>query len=143
MSAADWLEILMEKDLDLHALLDLIPGFDEYLLDSDMEPEEMRALVDDMITTASGRQWWITLRLLWVANSHWDTIGPTMITKLDPDRVSLSAWMAVLQLTLIEGMEPKNAKMFIAQIQAPPAGAESVPDARQDLTAREFLAMSG
>lgn len=143
MPASEWLAIFMSENWDSNDLLDLIPGLDEALLESTVEPREIRDLLLDMITTVSSRQWWITLRLIQVAMSHWNTIGPALITKVDATKVSFAAWMGVLQVTLIESMEPKNAKMFIAQVQAPPVGVEAPANQRKELTAKEFLAMAG
>jgi hypothetical protein len=143
MNAADWLALLMGKTLTLGEMLDVIPGVDDLLLDQDITIEEINELLTDMITTVSGRQWWITLRLLGVARRHWDTIGPEMITTVDARQVSLAAWMTVLQSALLKSMDPKNVPMFIAQVQAPPSGTEMPAMHREELTAKEFLAMAG
>lgn len=142
MSAAEWLGILMAKNMNIAQLLELIPDSQDLILDGDMEVEEIREILMDMITTVSGRQWWITLRLIGLAQKYWDTLGAKMITSVNAEQVSLAAWMTVLQLTIIEHIEPDKVPMFVAQVQAPPPGvvAEVVP--HQDLTAREFLAMA-
>ena len=143
MNAAEWLAVLMGGRLTLDSLLDLIPGGDDLFLDEDVGFDEVNTLFSDVITTVSGRSWWITLGLLGVAKKHWDTIGPEMIMSVDAQRVSLAAWMNVLQSTIIQSIDPENVPMFIAQVQAPPPGVESPQMKRQDLTAKEFLAIAG
>jgi hypothetical protein len=143
MSAAEWLAILMSEHFSLGTLLDLIPGIDDLILDDVVDLDEVSNVLTDLITTVSSRQWWITLRLVGVAKRHWDKLGPEMITSVDATRVSLAAWMNVLQLTVIRSIDPMNATMFIAQVQAPPPGVVAPETSRQDLSRREFLAIAG
>lgn len=143
MPASDWLAIFMNQEWESNDLLDLIPGLDEALYESTVSLDEIRDMLLDVITTVSSRHWWITLRLISAAMRNWDVIGPTMTTKVDATKVSFAAWMGYLQVLLIESMEPKNAKMFIAQVQNPPIGTEAPTSQRKELTAREFLAMAG
>lgn len=143
MPASEWLAIFMNKEWESNDLLDLIPGLDDILLEGDVDIDEIRDMLLDLITTVSGRYWWITLRLINTAVSHWDTVGPTLVSKIDATKVSFAAWMGVLQVTIIGGMEPDHARTYIAQVQAPPAGTEAPASQRKELTAKEFLAMAG
>jgi hypothetical protein len=141
MTAMDWLTILMSKNPDMNDLLDLIPELDELVIQGDVSIDEVNDMVLGMITVASGREWWITLRLLGVAMKYWDSVGPQMVTKIDPEKVSLAAWMMVLQSTLINSLDPESVSMFVAQVQAPPFGAAPTTQ-RKELTAKEFMALA-
>lgn len=143
MPASDWLAIFMNKDWESNDLFDLIPGLDDVLYESTADLDEIREMLLDVITTVSSRHWWITLRLISAAMRNWDTLGPTMVSKVDATKVSFAAWVGYLQVLLIESMEPRNAKMFIAQVQNPPIGTEAPVSQQKELTAREFLAMAG
>lgn len=143
MPASDWLAIFMNSGWGSNDLLDLIPGLDEVLYETTVELDEIRDMLLDVITTVSSRHWWITLRLINAAARNWDTVGPALISKVDATKVSFAAWMGVLQVLLIESMEPKNARMFIAQVQNPPIGTEAPVSQAKELTAKEFLAMAG
>lgn len=144
LTAAQWLNIFMSKSPDMNDLLDLIPDLDELLITEKIDIDDVNALTMEMITVASGRDWWITLRLLGVAAMHWDNIGYRMITKIDANQASFAAWMLVLQSTLIDTMEPDSVPMFIAQVQMPPPGVaqEEARTQHKELTAREFLAVA-
>lgn len=139
MSAADWLTVLMQPDLTLDDLLDLIPGVDQVVAEADLGADEWTEVCLDMITTVSARSWWITMRLIGVAASSWDSLGAAMLRRVDAEKVSLAAWLTVLTATLIDLMDPKDVTMALARIEAPPPQVAKKPDL-PEMTQDQWLA---
>lgn len=148
MPAVDWLAVLMSDDLHLD---DVFPGLladvdvdwvEERLLQGDLELDEYQRIVFDIIETASARKWYVTLRLIEVAKSSWDSIGSEMMLRgVDAAQVSLAAWLDILLITILRNMEQKDVTMFTMRLEAPPP--EEAQEAIEDLemSRSAFMAM--
>jgi hypothetical protein len=143
MTAADWLAVLMDDEFEIYDILDLLPDAEEALLESDMELQEIQDVLLDVISTASARKWWIALRLIWVARTHWDVLGGYMIGRgIDPERLSLSAWLTALTFNVVRNMTADNASMFTARLEMPPTPELVKKEAdTQEMDAGAFLSM--
>lgn len=140
MPAADWLAVLMATDLDLLDLLDFIPNWDE--MGEDLGVEDWSELALEIVTTVSARKWWITLRLIGIARSSWDKLGPDMITQVDAEKVSLSAWLGVFTVTLLQHVDKDNLTMLISQIELPPEGERETAMEEMEMSAGAFMALA-
>lgn len=122
LPAADWLYYLMRKEPDVDGLLDeLLPDLEDLLLDGVVDIDEVYDMTLDLITTVCARPWWVALRLISVARSSWDILGPDLIKRnLDPNRHSLAAWLDVALVSILNNMEPKDTTMFTLRLEAEP-----------------------
>jgi len=147
LPAADWLSVLMVEQVDPD---DVFPGllepedleqFDEFIVDGDINLDDVYSSFFDIIETVSGRYWWVALRLIHVAREQWHILGPDMVMRgADPTRLSLSAWLDSLLVTIIQGMKREHVSSFSLQLEAPPAG-EEIAEEEMEMSANAFLSM--
>lgn len=147
LPATDWLVLLMRETPDFEGILELAPGFEDALMDADLSIEEYYKTCLDVIAAASGRPWWIALRLIQVARKSWNVIGAEMIIKhVDPEVLSLSAWLDALLLLIMRTIEAKDAMMFTMQLEAIPVealGADVDPMESTEMSPSAFAAFGG
>lgn len=147
LPAADWLAALMSEAFSLD---DLFPG----LLDNEDQDratatimnnfhdmDQFSQLTLDIIELASGRSWWVALRLIGAATSSWDVIGAELILKrIDPERLSLAAWLDAALLVMLRNMDEKDTTMFLLKVEAaPPEAAEQATE--MTMTREAFASM--
>lgn len=110
---------------------DIIPGLCpdqedeivEELMDSSMSSAEFRDACLDVISEATGRPWWIALRLIAVASESWETVGGRLsYSSIHASQISLGAWLDAVFLICLESMPEDRITMFVSQLEAPPAG---------------------
>lgn len=144
LTATDWLTILMgEHTGTLTAITQL------------MEQEDVRGLVDayiahggdldelmfDLLEAASGRRWWVAINLVGAALGSWHSVGAALIADgVDPNKLSLAAWLDVFTVTLLEKIKPEEATMLMMKVEIPPDGVE-VPDEALEMSADQFLSL--
>lgn len=146
LPAVDWLTVLMSGEFSLD---DVFPGLldeddadwvDEQLALGRVGMDEFRATVLDVIETISARKWWVTLRLVDVARHSWDVIGAELTVRgVDATRVSLSAWLDVVLITVLKNMDAKDTTMFNLRLEAPPEDEEKPEEMEMDRSS--FLAL--
>jgi hypothetical protein len=142
LPAADWLAVLMRTDFDLDdMILDLLPPEVDDLLVQGLDLSDLHEACLDLIELVSARRWWITMRLISVARDHWHELGPSVLRGAPADRVSLSAWLDVLTVTIMKAIEPKEATMFVMKLEAVPEN-ESVPEEEMGMSADSFLSLA-
>jgi hypothetical protein len=140
MSAAEWLAILMTDTVDPDHFIFIAEGLDEWLAAHPQHLERAYELVPDVITAVSGRDWWVAMRLISLAQSNWNVLGAEMLRITDADRVSLSAWLDMLLMVTMNRIEPKSASMFTAKLTAPPPGVK-VDEEEMGMSASAFMAL--
>ena len=144
--AVDWLAILMTETPELD---DIFPGFlseeeQEEITDALFEGylEETTDVVLEVISAVSGRPWWIAMRLIEVARNSWQVLGAEMILKgIDAEKLSLSAWLDVLLLTIMRNIDPKDAAMFTMRLEEVPKDIE-VEQKEPEMSASAFMSMA-
>lgn len=143
LPAADWLAYLMQDPPDLDSFIgDWIPDIDDLLFDEVISFDELSDIILDLLTTITARPWYVALRLIGVARNSYDVLGPEMIRRrVDPERHSLSAWLDVLLVAILNSMEPKDTTMFLMKLEAKPESVESVPLDEMEMDRGAFLAM--
>jgi len=147
LPATDWLAVLMSESIDPD---DILPGLlnddeafalEELLSQGVLSIPEVYDTCTDIIEKVSGRNWWVALRLIFIARESWDNVGAELILRrVDANTLSLSAWLDALFLTLLKTMDPKQVPMFTMQLEAPPEG-EKAPEQVFEMTAEAFLSM--
>jgi hypothetical protein len=130
LSAADWLAVLMASPLDLEAVFPgLAPGalevVDDLLYSEKLTVLELQETVLDIITTASGRPWWITMRLISSAMTNWGLLGSDLaLAGIDADKLSLGAWLDALFILIVRATPEDQLTMFFSKLEFPPPGYE-------------------
>jgi hypothetical protein len=64
-----------------------------------------------------------------------------MIEKVDPERISIAAWLDVLLVTILNSMEPKETTMFSMRLEAPPPTVEAPQPEEMEMERGAFLNM--
>lgn len=142
LTAVDWLAYLMQPEPDIDGLLlDLLPASDELLFDGKITLQELYDTVLDLIATVCARPWWIALRLINIARESWSVLGPQMIEKVDPERISIAAWLDVLLVTILNNMEPRETTMFSMRLETPPPSLQAAEAEEMEMDRGSFLSM--
>lgn len=136
MTAAEWLELLM-GDAELLDLDSIFPGLaseedhdyvTEAMIDGDISPDQVDKLALQVISEASGRPWYVALRMIHIAMSRWSILGGRLVLAgIDPQKLSLSAWLDALWLTMFDSLPKDKWTMFSSQMEIPPP-SEAKPD---------------
>lgn len=147
LPAADWLAILMAENPDPD---DIFPGLlvsddeqqlEDLLVSGRVTVDDLYEMVLEILEIASGRRWWVALRLIQVATQSWDNIGAELtLSHVDATVLSLAAWLDVLMLTILKTMDPQRVPMFTMQLEDPPMG-EGTAIENMEMSADSFLSM--
>lgn len=146
--AADWLELLWgdPQELDLDAIFPgLVPEEDQdyindTLLSGAVSMEQLQRLALDVVTEVSGRPWWVTIRMINIVEARWSILGGNLVLrKIDAERLSLSAWLDALWLTIFDNLPRDKWTMLASMIEAsPPTAAETNPMDSMEMSVDEF-----
>lgn len=138
LSAAEWLAVLAAKPIDLE---DVFPGLavdatelvDDLLYAERLSLDELSMITLDVISTVTGRPWWIAMRLITSAMANWGLIGAKLVLAgVDASRVSLAAWLDAVFMIIIEGTHEDKLTMFFSQLEFPPPGFEPQEEITMD-----------
>lgn len=143
-SAADWLSVLMAESVDLDDLVRFLATDGEALLSDETIGAELYESCLSVITAASGRPWWLAMRLINVAKANWNTVGAEMLYRgFFPGDVSLSAWLDVLLVVIIKMMDPSKVTMFTMQLEQPPPEFidEESQEQEMEMDRNQFLSL--
>jgi hypothetical protein len=140
--ATDWLQILMKENISLEEILmELCPKGGSLLFDETLDPEELWDTLLDVVEQVSARHWWIALRVINVCRENWNVLGAEMFYRgIDPNILSLAAWLDAMLLLIIRAMDPKDVTMFIMKLEMIPAGEEP-DDKEMEMSPEQFLSM--
>jgi hypothetical protein len=149
IDAAGWLKILLDDPLNTE---EIFPGLcgpadvvtvNQLIVNGVVTEDELAEAVRHVIEAASGRRWFITMRLCGSARANWDRVGGELACHgVTPFKVSLSYWLDALYATMIrlimEG-NPKKLTQFTADLtRLPPSEARIIDDVAEG---NAFLAM--
>lgn len=143
LPATDWLQVLMKEDTpDLEEILtELCPKGTSLLFDESLEQEDLWELLLDVVEQASGRHWWIAMRIINVCRASWNVLGAEMFYRgIDPNVLSLAAWLDAMLLVIIRAMDPKDVAMFTMKLEMVPAG-EELDEQEMEMSSEQFLSM--
>lgn len=148
LPATDWLVILMTAEPELE---DVFPGLlgeeehsqvDEALIDGVLDLDEVYEACCTIIDAVSGRPWWVAMRLIEVARTNWHVLGAELLTNgVDSEQLSLSGWLDILLLLIMNRIDPKDAAMFTLRLEQPPADIE-VEAKEPEMSASAFMSMA-
>jgi hypothetical protein len=141
MPAADWLAVLAARPIELEDIFPaLAPGgaelVDELLYSDNLTLEELYRVVLDVISTVTGRPWWISMRLINDAMLNWGLVGSKLVLGgVDSAKVSLGAWLDAVFMIIIEGTPEDKLTMFFSKLEFPPPGFEPIAEITMDADA--------
>ena len=146
--AAEWLAVLLEDPFDLSSVLPGMLTEDDQsaLIDatwagkvSDQELEEVSL---EIISAATGRDWWWAMHLLWAAAGSWMVVYGRMVSQgIDPTRVPIGAFLDAMYATCIQHMDKEQRSAFDRDLEKPPAGVTPEQAIDEDAEAASFLGM--
>lgn len=135
-TALDWLSYLLTSEsVDLHGLIsDLMPEVEEFFIDNDLPLGELYDLWTEVLSTVSGRPWWLAIRLVAAVREAWHILGPQlMFHGVYPETMPLAAWLDAAISIIYEHLDSNAATMFQMQLEKPPDDAELRPwSAKED-----------
>ena len=125
--AAQWLAVLLTEGLMIdEVVLELLhpddeQALEEALLSGDIDTDELYEACLDLIEAASGRKWYVAMRLVFVVKESWNTLGgEIMLQGVDATHLSLAGWLDAVFLLMLRGMKRENVTMFLSQLEMPP-----------------------
>ena len=147
MPAIDWLTVLMDDSFSPELVF---PGLleetdrdlvEQLLHSGALDVEDMWKLGLDIITQASGRKWYVALRLVLTAKEAWDALGGDMAAVRSD--ASLSAWLDILFTLIVRNIEDSKRTMFLMKLEIVPQGWGDEEPQAMEMSADAFLAMAG
>lgn len=151
LPARDWLEVLLAEELNPE---DLFPGLcdpddivavNRMLIDGTVTMDQMTEALYAVIEQATGRKWWVALRLCRTIRAGWDRIGGRLAGHgVTPFDVPLAYWLdgafdAILEIIMAN--DPKAAGSFTQKLVQPPPGlAKQVFEAQRSRAVDAFRA---
>jgi hypothetical protein len=139
LPAAPWLALLMDPDATTDdVLIELVPDSADLVMDEDMDLVE---LSHSIIQLVSGRPWYLAIRMVLLVYDHWNVLGAEMLRRgVDANRLSLSAWLDVALLTLLQNTERKDHTMLLSQLELAPTTEEVAPE-EMEMSHDQFLSL--
>lgn len=144
-TAADWLEALFETLGSLDPILDLMEPedrdrLDEAIFQGETTSGEVMDCLMDALTQVSGRPWWQTFLMLGMLRAEWSRFhGRVLRGGLDPQRVSLAAYLDAVYSAFVEGLDQQGRQGVHNQITTPPPGLPiEIDESEEEAT---FLSM--
>lgn len=148
--AGRWLEIILANDLSLivagepEGLVDAdeAAAIDVMLVDGTVDIAEFRAVLYDVLTAVSGRDWWEAVGLISAISTegNWSRIMGTLVRSgIDVEDAPLAGWLDAAISVCVEHMDEKQLGKFMGILQTPPVEV----GIDEDREAASFLAMLG
>lgn len=120
--ALTWLQYLLSEQPDFIGLLeDLMPELDDAFFQHELPISALYKQLFEIIGIVSGRPYWVAMRLIQIAATAWNIIGPRVMTSgVDVTKVSLAGWLDAVLFLIVTNMDPKDTNRFCMQLEAPP-----------------------
>lgn len=154
--AARWLEILLAEKINLEAVFPGLAGLDAELAvnlaitDLRATQDELLQVIYEVLEAATGRRWWVAIRLCVSLRAHWEWVGGAMARNgLTPFDVPLAFWLDGAYTTMIHEMvkaavEPQDLNKIADWVRAltvPPA-SQVRAEASDTMDRDAFLALA-
>lgn len=150
--AADWLELLMGEpgDWDMDAIF---PGLaedpdnlvNESLWAGEITPQELEDKTLELISTVSGRPWYVAMRMIQLAQASWSVLGTTLLLHgIDAGKVSLSSWLDGLWYAIFSSVKKEERTKLAMLIEAMPAALQNNSEdvfESMEMTADQFTSL--
>jgi hypothetical protein len=129
MSAAQWLAVLLKKPLDLEEIFpglcgpQAIEAVDKSFSRDELALNDLLGIGLSVITVASGRDWWFTIKLIGGVAMSWPRVnGELVLLGVDARNISLAAWLDATFALFVRICDPRKVNEIINQLMAPPPG---------------------
>lgn len=127
--AADWMTVLLDKDL-----ADIVPGMLEgdldalwdRVFDGDVTTEECEQAAKEALSAVAGTPWWVAVKLVHSAAADPGVIGELRSSGADITTLPLGAVLAALYRIYTRDREPKDVAKVDAEIAKLPPGVSAV-----------------
>jgi hypothetical protein len=145
LSAADWCELIWDPAFDAFSVFPGLTGEEdelyELILNGKAGIEEAVKFSLQVITSVSGYDYWVTLRAVSALRSSWLQVGGALVRAgMDPEKLSIGAYLSGMFSFLTENMQPKKTTEFFDALRAPPENeTEAIVEAEID-DGQAFLA---
>jgi hypothetical protein len=140
LPAADWLNTFMQDWTPDDVLLDLLDNGVDVVFK--LEPDEVEDLVMDIIEEATGRYWWVALRLIGAVQGGWHVLGAEMVLQhVDPEKLSLASWLDAMTLVILRVMDKDNVTMFVSQLELPPVKVRAEIMDGMEMSQDQFMSL--
>ena len=147
MPAAGWLAVLLPKDWGLG---DVFPGLlepddadwvDDQIAQGDISEDDLEAVQLNILSTVTGRPWYVSMRLIQIASGAWDSIGADILTQADAAVLSIAGWLDVLYLVILRAMDENKTQLFVSELGLPPVGYATEDPQDLEMTHDAFMAL--
>jgi hypothetical protein len=141
--ASLWMSLLMEPISNLDFIRELLEPEDVYPFVQLYlyEDVDLDTIMCDLLEAASGRKWWVALRLVSAARHSWHHVGASLlIDGVRPDQLSLAAWLDAFTFKFLQAVKPEQAVMWSMEIEMPPDGVEVAED-ELEMSRSQFLSL--
>jgi hypothetical protein len=140
LPAADWLNIFMQDWTPDDVLLDLLDNGVDVVFK--LEPDEVEDLVMNIIEEATGRDWWVALRLIGAVQGGWHVLGAEMVLRhVDPEKLSLAGWLDAMTLLMLQSLDKDNVTMFVSQLELPPVKVRAEIMEEIEMSQDQFMSL--
>lgn len=149
LHADEWLDIMASPVWPLRVLHAAEPEsyerFTTLVEDGTLGREDLEPLARRVLAEASGRTWWQAMRLMNAVIGSDRVAGIVLSTGIDPSRMTLAAFLAVVFSCLTRDRKPEDVMQLEAELMAPPAEAAQELEQGMDLAqmAHMFRGMQG
>lgn len=142
--AASWLlPVLVGSWTDIVPGMVADPGdLADLILSEDVSYDEIRGAAQDALAAASGARWWVAAQLAHAAAGSWVAAELTL-HGVDPERVSLGAWLSAAYRAATREMSKADLARFDFDLERPPEGLDPAEWFDEDAAAEGFLALAG
>lgn len=143
--ASGWLLALYEEFGTFDTIIELLPigqksELEQDVIDDKITYQEREEAFRDAVEVVAGRPWWQVLNYLNLIRGHWARFhGRLLMSGLDPDRVSLGAYLDAAHYSFIANLDEQQAQKIQNFLDTPPPGVEIEID--QDAEGQTFLSM--
>lgn len=120
--AIDWILKLIHEDW-----LGIVPGLvdgdeiDDLISDGMITTSDLIVAGRDATVAATGMPWWAACRILAIAGQSVELMGAMVIAGVDPERVSIGAYVAALYRVMVAERDQKQrASLDMDLLRVPP-----------------------
>lgn len=132
MNARQWFELLWAEDFTVTDIFPGLVGAESEMLDAifagEISLKEVVEIAFEVIAEATGYEYWVAFRLVAVIREAWmQTGGKLTQIGVDPERVTIGAYLTASLAFYAENMDAKKAvELFEALRQPPPEEEEAI-----------------
>jgi len=143
--ASTWLLALLDEFGSFEAVIEMFSVADKAQIEQDvidgtLDEQDKTKAFRDAVEIAAGRPWWVVVNYLNLLRGFWARFhGRILISGLNPEQVSLGAYLDAAHYAFIENRDEQAAQKILNFLETPPPGLEIELD--EDVEGDTFLAM--